>query len=72
LNSSVGDYKASIRPDSDTLGNASPFNIVKKGLNLRNFTKDEVASLYAQHTAETGQVFEPQAVGCAFERTPAG
>ena len=37
-----------------------------KGLTLRNFTRDEVAALYAQHTAETGQVFLPEAVDRAF------
>ncbi|MDR0308063.1 MAG: ATP-binding protein, partial [Chitinispirillales bacterium] len=65
----IRDYKASIRPDSATLGSASPFNIVKKSLNLRNFTHAEVAQLYGQHTAQTGQEFEPQAVDYAFEQT---
>jgi type II secretory pathway predicted ATPase ExeA len=65
----IRDYKARIRPDSATLGSASPFNIVTKSFNLRNFTKDEVAQLYAQHTAETGQVFESQAMDCIFEQT---
>ena len=63
------DYKAQVRPDSQTLGTASPFNIVTKYINLRNFTKDEVAELYAQHTTETGQAFEPDAVDYAFEQT---
>ncbi|MDR1812255.1 MAG: AAA-like domain-containing protein, partial [Candidatus Fibromonas sp.] len=57
----IRDYKAQIRLDSATLGSASPFNIVKESFNLRNFIKTEVAELYAQHTAETGQIFEPQA-----------
>jgi hypothetical protein len=65
----IRDYKASIRPDSQTIGSSSPFNIVAKSLNLRNFTRDEVASLYAQHTAEKGQIFEPQAVDYIFEQT---
>ncbi|MDR0308065.1 MAG: ATP-binding protein [Chitinispirillales bacterium] len=65
----IRDYKASIRPDSATLGSASPFNIVKKSLNLRNFTHAEVVQLYGQHTAQTGQGFEPQAIDYAFEQT---
>jgi hypothetical protein len=65
----IRDYKARIRPDSETLGSASPFNIVAETFNLRNFTKEEVAGLYAQHTAETGQVFESQAVDYVFEQT---
>ena len=58
----IRDYKARVRPDSDTLGSASPFNIVTKSLTLTNFTRDEIASLYGQHTAETGQIFEETAV----------
>jgi len=65
----IRDYKAKIRPDSATLGSASPFNIATEALSLRNFTAAEVAELYAQHTAETGQVFERQAVDYAFGQT---
>jgi len=46
---------------------ASPFIIKDESLTLRNFTRDEVAELYAQHTADTGQAFEPAAVDRAFE-----
>ncbi|MEQ8996895.1 MAG: hypothetical protein RID53_10380 [Coleofasciculus sp. B1-GNL1-01] len=35
----------------------------------RYFTAPEVAQLYAQHTAETGQVFSPEAIQRAFELT---
>jgi hypothetical protein len=63
------DYKVQVRPESRSLGGASPFNVVAKYINLRNFTKDEVAELYAQHTAETGQAFEPEAIDYAFEQT---
>jgi hypothetical protein len=58
----IRDYKAQIRPDSDTLGSASPFNIATEALTLTNFTRDEITSLYGQHTAETGQNFEEPAV----------
>jgi hypothetical protein len=58
----IRDYKAKVRPDSDTLGSASPFNIVTKALTLTNFTHAEIAALYGQHTADTGQVFETAAV----------
>jgi len=63
------DYKAQIRSESQTLGSASPFNIVKESFNLRNFTKEEIAELYSQHTAKTGQKFEPDAIGHVFEQT---
>ena len=65
----IRDYRASIRPESATLGSASPFNIVTESITLRNFTQDELAALYAQHTAETGQIFEAEAVKYAFEQT---
>jgi hypothetical protein len=58
----IRDYKAKVRPDSDTLGSASPFNIVTEALTLTNFTHAEIAALYAQHTADTGQVFETASV----------
>jgi hypothetical protein len=58
----VRDYKAQIRPDGESLGQISPFNIISKDLMLRNFTADEVRALYAQHTEETRQAFEADVV----------
>jgi len=57
----IRDYKANVRADSQTLGSASPFNIVSESLTLANFTRTEVAELYAQHTADTGQRLEEEA-----------
>jgi hypothetical protein len=65
----IRDYKAQIRPDSATLGSSSPFNIVTESLNLKNFTKECIIDLYNQHTNETGQIFEPQAVDYIYEQT---
>ncbi|MEI7899003.1 MAG: ATP-binding protein [bacterium] len=65
----IRDYKAKVRPDSETLGSASPFNIVTKALTLTNFTRAEIAALYRQHTAETGQVFEEEALDRAAHWT---
>ncbi|WP_323379098.1 ATP-binding protein [Pyxidicoccus xibeiensis] len=64
----VRDYKVATG-DRDYLGTASPFNIKVRSLTLRDFTADEVAELYAQHTADTGQQFEPEALALAFELT---
>ncbi len=50
-------------------GAGSPFNILAGSLTMRDFTRDEIAELYAQHTAETGQVFETAAVDRAWELT---
>ena len=63
----IRDMKAKVRPHSETLGSKSPFNVIAKDFTLRNFTKDEVRTLYAQHTAATGQVFEPDALEAAME-----
>ncbi|MDR0611865.1 MAG: AAA-like domain-containing protein, partial [Planctomycetaceae bacterium] len=65
----IRDYKAKIRPDSATLGSASPFNIIKKALTLRDFTEEEIGQLYHQHTDETGQIFENNAIKLVYEQT---
>jgi hypothetical protein len=65
----IRDYKAKIRPDSESLGSASPFNIVTKSFTLQNFTKEEIVLLYRQHTGETGQVFEEDAIELVWEQT---
>jgi hypothetical protein len=61
----VRDYKVT-SGERGHLGTASPFNIKVESLTLRNFTREEVAELYAQHTADTGQPFLPEAVERAF------
>ena len=48
---------------------ASPFNIVAKSLRLGDFSPQEVEALLAQHTAETGQQFEPGAVERVWKLT---
>ena len=53
----VRDYKAQIRPDGESLGQISPFNIIRKDLLIPNFTEADICTLYAQHTEDTGQVF---------------
>ena len=65
----IRDYKARIRPDGQTLGDASPFNIITEDLTLGNFTENDVIRLYSQHTEATGQVFEPDAVARAWQLT---
>ena len=65
----VRDYLAHVRPDAESLGSASPFNVKTESLGLMNFTPEEVSKLYAQHTEATGQVFEPDAVAHAWRLT---
>ncbi|MFO0610568.1 MAG: AAA-like domain-containing protein [Polyangiales bacterium] len=43
------------------LGTSSPFNVTVENVGLAPFTEAEVGELLAQHTAETGQRFEPDA-----------
>ena len=52
--------------DGEPVSPGSPFNIKAASLTLRNFTEAEVGELYAQHTADTGQVFLPEAVARSF------
>ena len=65
----VRDYKAASGGDASRLGTSSPFNIKIKSLRLGDFSENEVAALYQQHTAETGQPFTAEAVARAFALT---
>ena len=49
------------------LGTASPFNVTVENVGLAAFTEAEVAELAAQHTAETGQRFEPEALARVYD-----
>ena len=44
------------------LGTASPFNVTVENVTLPAFTAAEVEELVQQHTTETGQRFEPDAI----------
>ena len=62
----IKDYKMRVRPDGESVGQASPFNVITEVLPMRLFSEAEMRSLYAQHTAETGQVFEEGALAEAY------
>jgi AAA+ ATPase superfamily predicted ATPase len=66
---SINEYKLQYRSEKETLGTVSPFNISTESLTLKNFTKEEIAELYEQHTADTGQQFEPEALELAWQQT---
>ncbi len=57
----VRDYKV-LSGGLDRLASSSPFNIKRKSVTLDTFTRAEIADLYGQHTAETGQAFTDAAV----------
>ena len=65
----VRDYKAQIRPDGSSLGEISPFNIIRKDMLIPNFTESDIAILYAQHTAATGQKFADGVVADVWRLT---
>ncbi|MDI1431967.1 AAA family ATPase [Polyangium sorediatum] len=65
----VREYKVASGGDPNRLGTSSPFNVKVASLRLGNFSAEEVAELYRQHTAETGQMFTDEAVAHAFEVT---
>ncbi|WP_437826230.1 AAA family ATPase [Sorangium sp. So ce1153] len=62
----VRDYKVASGGDPARLGTSSPFNIKVESLTLHDFTREQVAALLGQHTAETGQEFLPEAIDRVF------
>ena len=68
-NAHIRDYRNEYRDPSQTLGTASPFNIVAKTMTIGNFSRDDIICLYAQHTADTGQVFLADAIDLMWEQT---
>lgn len=52
--------------DGERVNPGSPFNVKAASITLRNFTEPEVAALYEQHTADTGQRFSPEAIARAY------
>lgn len=58
----VRDYKIHLRPDSQSMGTGSPFNIKAESLFVDRLTESDIVDLLQQHTTATGQIFEPAAV----------
>ena len=65
----VRDYKAASGGGPVRMGSSSPFNIKEESIRLGSFTEDELRELYAQHTADTGQVFTEPALALAWALT---
>jgi hypothetical protein len=63
----VREYRAASGGDGERLGTASPFNVKVKSLSLDTLTPAQVTELLLQHTAETGQPFEPEALARVAE-----
>jgi ribosomal protein S13 len=62
----IRDYLTKVRPENESQGPGSPFNVTDEPLTLADFKKGEIAALYGQHTGETGQVFELEAIDRAW------
>ena len=58
----VRDYRIHSRSQNEIIAGGSAFNIKATSLRLGNFSRYEVTALLAQHTAETGQAFTPEAL----------
>jgi hypothetical protein len=65
----VREYRARLRPERESMGSASPFNIKTDSLILGNFCLEEVKRLYQQHAEETGQIWAEEAVTRAYDLT---
>jgi hypothetical protein len=65
----VRDYRLRTDEGKAVITGGSAFNIKAESLRLGNFSRAEVETLYQQHTAETGQLFTPEAIEKAWELT---
>jgi hypothetical protein len=57
----VRDYKIRLGPEAQSMGTGSPFNVKAESFFMDRLSSAEIADLLSQHTAATGQVFEPAA-----------
>ena len=65
----VRDYRIFSDQSQTYTSGGSAFNIKAKSLRLGDFSEAHVRALLAQHTAETGQAFEPNAINRVWELT---
>lgn len=64
----VRDYRI-VLSNQDIITGGSAFNIKAKSLRIGNFNKEEVRTLYMQHTENTGQVFDEGCFPMIWEAT---
>ncbi len=65
----VRDYRINTSSEKDIIAGGSAFNIKSDSLRLGDFCEWEVHTLLAQHTEETGQVFQESAISRIVEST---
>ncbi len=64
----VRDYRMTMS-DGEVITGGSAFNIKAESLRLGDFSRDELAALYQQHTDATGQEFSEEAIELAWQST---
>ena len=65
----IQDYHIQSSEGKGVITGGSAFNIKAKSLRLGDFDEGEVRTLLHEHTAETGQVFTPEALALIWELT---
>ncbi len=65
----VRDYRIHSSQSQEIITGGSAFNIKAVSLRLGDFTQPEVERLLLQHTAETGQLFKPDALATVWHLT---
>jgi hypothetical protein len=65
----VRDYRIHSSKEKAIITGGSAFNIKAKSLRLGDFSKEEVFALFRQHTEETGQVFDDEALDLVWDLT---
>ena len=65
----VRDYRIQSTAENAIIAAGSAFNIKAESLRLGDFSAEEVQTLLAQHTAETGQVFTDDALETIWKQT---
>ena len=65
----VRDYRIHSAKEKEIITGGSAFNVKAESLRLGDFKKEEVQIFFSQHTQETGQRFEPEALDRVWELT---
>jgi hypothetical protein len=65
----VRDYRIHSAKEKEIITGGGAFNVKAESLRLGDFKKEEVQIFFSQHTQETGQRFEPEALDRVWELT---
>jgi len=65
----VRDYRIHSSAEKSIITGGSAFNIKAESLRLGNFSANDIATLYHEHTAETGQIFAEGVLPWVWELT---